>query len=122
MLMPVSAGWPKLLSVIYVMAAQAISGIAKDLNKMSAKSAIKTVVPNAREHADQGNQQLFRWVAILTGSKNALKGVGFFLGGVLLTTVGLPNKPSIAGSAGLALTTPRRPSRLLSKAVSSPQM
>jgi MFS family permease len=88
MLMPVSAGWPKLLSVIYVMAAQAISGIAKDLNKMSAKSAIKTVVPNAPEHADQGNQQLFRWVAILTGSKNALKGVGFFLGGVLLTTVG----------------------------------
>ena len=42
LLIPVSITWPKLFSVAYVMAAQAISGIAKDLNKMSAKSAIKT--------------------------------------------------------------------------------
>ncbi len=84
MLMPVAASWPKLLSVIYVMTAQAISGIAKDLNKMSAKSAIKTVVSETQE--DQ--QQLFKWVAILTGSKNSLKGVGFFLGGVLLASFG----------------------------------
>ena len=60
------------------MGAQALSGIAKDLNKMSAKSAIKLLVP--------GDQQgrLFKWIALLTGSKNALKGVGFFLGGALL--------------------------------------
>ena len=83
MLIPVAESWPKWWSVAYVMAAQALSGIAKDLNKMSAKSAIKTVVKS-----NDGDQQLFRWVALLTGSKNALKGVGFFLGGVLLTTLG----------------------------------
>jgi hypothetical protein len=70
------------------MAAQAISGIAKDLNKMSAKSAIKTVVPINPKDAEKGEQKLFKWVAILTGSKNALKGVGFFLGGVLLASLG----------------------------------
>jgi hypothetical protein len=67
MLVPVAASWPKLWSVAYVMAAQALSGIAKELNKMSAKSAIRAVVP-------RGEARLFRWVAILTGSKNALKG------------------------------------------------
>ncbi|NMP16243.1 organoarsenical effux MFS transporter ArsJ [Thalassotalea sp. Y01] len=67
------------LTVAYVMAAQALSGIAKDLNKMSAKSSIKLLVPKGAEGA------LYKWVAILTGSKNALKGVGFFLGGLLLT-------------------------------------
>ncbi len=70
---------PTWLSVPYVMAAQALSGIAKDLNKMSAKSSVKLVA---------GEGSLFRWVAILTGSKNALKGVGFFLGGLLLTVFG----------------------------------
>lgn len=71
-----------LLTVAYVMVAQALSGIAKDLNKMSAKASIKSLVPaNA-----QG--QLYRWVALLTGSKNALKGLGFFLGGWLLAIVG----------------------------------
>ena len=88
MLIPVADSWPKWWSVAYVMVAQAISGIAKDLNKMSAKSAIKTVVPETPNDQAQGQQQLFRWVAILTGSKNALKGVGFFLGGLLLTTIG----------------------------------
>jgi MFS family permease len=73
------AAW---LVVPYVMASQALSGIAKDLTKMSSKSAVKVVVP------DGSNDALFRWVAILTGSKNALKGVGFFLGGLLLTLVG----------------------------------
>lgn len=68
-----------ILTVAWVMAAQALSGIAKDLNKMSAKSAIKLLVAND----NQG--MLYQMVAILTGSKNALKGVGFFLGGVLLT-------------------------------------
>lgn len=70
------------LSMVWVMIAQALSGIAKDLNKMSAKSAIKILVPAKAESS------LFKWVAILTGSKNALKGVGFFLGGFLLTTLG----------------------------------
>jgi MFS family permease len=67
------------LTMPLVMSAQAISGIAKDLNKMSAKSSIKLLVPKD----SQG--QLYRWVAILTGSKNALKGLGFFLGGLLLS-------------------------------------
>jgi predicted MFS family arabinose efflux permease len=88
MLIPVADTWPKWWSVAYVMVAQAISGIAKDLNKMSAKSAIKTVVPDTPEDQSRGEAQLFKWVAILTGSKNALKGVGFFLGGLLLTSIG----------------------------------
>ncbi|MEN1957425.1 organoarsenical effux MFS transporter ArsJ [Luteimonas changyuni] len=75
------------LVVPWVMAAQALSGVAKDLNKMSAKSSIKLLVP-----ADQQGA-LFRWVAALTGSKNALKGVGFFLGGALLTAIGF--RPAI---------------------------
>ena len=70
------------LVVPYVMVAQALSGIAKDLTKMSSKSAVKLVVPEGE------SDTLFRWVAILTGSKNALKGVGFFLGGMLLTLIG----------------------------------
>ena len=74
--------WPEIASVAYVMTAQALSGIAKDLTKMSAKSAIKVVVPEGAEGA------LFRWVARLTGSKNALKGVGFFVGSVLLASLG----------------------------------
>src|SRR5690554_3685179 len=69
---------PVWLTVPWVMAAQALSGVAKDLNKMSAKSSIKLLVPDSQ----QGS--LYKWVAILTGSKNALKGVGFFLGGALL--------------------------------------
>jgi predicted MFS family arabinose efflux permease len=73
---------PQWLSVAYVMVAQALSGIAKDLNKMSAKSAIKLLVPKDQDGV------LFKWVAILTGSKNALKGVGFFMGGLLLTQLG----------------------------------
>jgi len=67
------------LSVAYVMIAQAISGIAKDLNKMSAKASVKKLLP------EQGSEStLFKWVAILTGSKNALKGAGFFIGALLL--------------------------------------
>ncbi|MCC5853508.1 MAG: organoarsenical effux MFS transporter ArsJ [Alkalimonas sp.] len=70
------------LIVPWVMAAQALSGIAKDLNKMSAKSSIKLLV------ADAEQSTLYQWVAILTGSKNALKGVGFFIGGLLLALIG----------------------------------
>ena len=70
------------LVVPVVMASQALSGIAKDLTKMSSKSAVKLVAPQ------DAPDSLYRWVAILTGSKNALKGVGFFLGGLLLSTIG----------------------------------
>ena len=74
--------WSEFASVAYVMGAQALSGIAKDLTKMSSKSAIKVLVPPDAKGA------LFKWVAVLTGSKNALKGVGFFLGGLLLQLAG----------------------------------
>jgi len=70
------------LMVWWVMLAQALSGIAKDLNKMSAKSSIKMLVPAGE------NSGLYKWVALLTGSKNALKGIGFFIGAVLLSTIG----------------------------------
>ncbi len=79
LMLTVPATW---LTIPWVMGAQALSGIAKDLNKMSAKSSIKLLVPEGQ----QGT--LYRWVAVLTGSKNALKGVGFFLGGALLAAIG----------------------------------
>ena len=85
-----------MLTVPWVMAAQAFSGIAKDLNKMSAKGSIKLLVP--------GDQQarLYRWVALLTGSKNALKGVGFFMGALLLAWLGFAGAV-LAMAAALAL-------------------
>ena len=82
MLAMLNEHWTVLISVIYVMIAQALSGIAKDLTKMSSKSAIKVVVPEGQDSA------LFKWVARLTGSKNALKGLGFFVGGALLGAFG----------------------------------
>ncbi|MNQ38993.1 Predicted arabinose efflux permease, MFS family [Pseudomonas linyingensis] len=85
-----------MLTVPWVMAAQALSGIAKDLNKMSAKSSIKLLV------ADSQQGTLYKWVALLTGSKNALKGVGFFLGGALLTALGFAGAV-LAMAAVLAL-------------------
>ena len=69
------------LTVAYVMTAQALSGVAKDLNKLGAKSSVKLV-------AGDNQTKLYRWVAWLTGSKNALKGVGFFAGGAGLATIG----------------------------------
>ncbi|MEX2577998.1 MAG: organoarsenical effux MFS transporter ArsJ [Verrucomicrobiales bacterium] len=79
--------WTAALSVGYVMTSQALSGVAKDLTKMSSKSAIKLLVPSSGE-SGQSQRLLFKFVAILTGSKNALKGVGFFLGSVLLSGLG----------------------------------
>jgi len=73
--------WAVGLSVAYVMAVQGASGVAKDLAKMSSKSAVKILAPAA-----QGG--LFRWVAVLTGSKNAVKGLGFLMGAALLATLG----------------------------------
>jgi hypothetical protein len=88
--------WAQWTQVGYVMVAQAFSGIAKDLTKMSSKSAIRLVVPQ------EAQSSLFKWVAVLTGSKNALKGVGFFVGSVLLTSVGFINS-LLAMAGGLFL-------------------
>lgn len=74
-------GWAIGLSVVFVMVVQGASGVAKDLAKMSSKSAVKILAPTE-------NGGLFRWVALLTGSKNAVKGLGFLLGAGLLATVG----------------------------------
>ncbi len=74
-------GWTAVMSVAWVVLAQGVCGVAKDLTKTASKSAIKLTAGNA-----QG--QLFKWVAFFTGSKNAMKGVGFFLGGLLLQTLG----------------------------------
>lgn len=84
------------LVVSYVMVSQAFSGIAKDLTKMSSKSAVKLVVPEG----DEGS--LYRWVAVLTGSKNALKGVGFFLGAAMLTVAGFQTSMLILSGSVLA--------------------
>ena len=73
--------WSIPASVTFVMAVQGLSGVAKDLAKMSSKSAVKLLAP-----ATDGT--LFRWVALLTGSKNAVKGLGFFLGAALLALAG----------------------------------
>src|SRR6185369_11755842 len=89
--------WSKLSSVAYVMGAQSLSGIAKDLTKMSAKSTIKVLIPKDQSSA------LFKWVAILTGSKNALKGVGFFVGGFLLHLAGYAGSLWIMAGALLVI-------------------
>ncbi|WP_108502887.1 organoarsenical effux MFS transporter ArsJ [Paracoccus indicus] len=74
-------GWSVGASVVFVMAVQGASGVAKDLAKMSSKSAVKVLAP-------EGDGTLFRWVAALTGSKNAVKGLGFFLGAAMLGLAG----------------------------------
>jgi len=85
------------LTVVWVMASQALSGIAKDLTKMSSKSAVKLVAGDAEG-------RLYRWVALLTGSKNALKGVGFFIGSLLLSVVGFQSSVAVLmGVVGVAL-------------------
>lgn len=82
--------WPVYLSVVFVMAVQGFSGIAKDLAKMSSKSAVKLLAPK-----DGGT--LFRWVALMTGSKNAVKGFGFLIGATFLALFGF--KASVLGMA-----------------------
>ncbi len=88
--------WTALMSVAWVVAAQGVCGVAKDLTKTASKSAIKVTAAAAKE---QSAGQLFRWVAWFTGSKNAMKGVGFFLGGLLLETLGFSH--SLWAMAGL---------------------
>jgi len=86
-------GWSVAFSIFYVMLVQGVSGVAKDLSKMSAKSAVKILAPSGEDGA------LFRWVALLTGSKNAVKGFGFLLGAGLLGTMGF--RPSLIAMAAV---------------------
>jgi predicted MFS family arabinose efflux permease len=81
MLSALNPGWGAAASVAWVVVAQGIAGVAKDLTKTASKSAIKAT-------SADGSGQLFRWVAWFTGSKNAMKGIGFFVGGLLLDLVG----------------------------------
>ena len=81
MLSALDPGWGAALSVAWVVIAQGIAGVAKDLTKTASKSAIKAT-------SGEGSSQLFRWVAWFTGSKNAMKGIGFFVGGLLLDLAG----------------------------------
>jgi len=81
MLSALAPAWSATLSVAWVVAAQGVCGVAKDLTKTASKSAIKLT-------AGEASGRLFRWVAFFTGSKNAMKGLGFFLGGVLLEWLG----------------------------------
>ena len=88
--------WTAAASVAWVVLAQGVCGVAKDLTKTASKSAIKLTQAQAQAH---GSGQLFRWVAWFTGSKNAMKGVGFFLGGVMLQALGFQG--SLWAMAGL---------------------
>ena len=92
MLSALNPAWGAGMSVAWVVMAQGIAGVAKDLTKTASKSAIKA-------SSLRGAGQLFRWVAWFTGSKNAMKGVGFFFGGALLQGVGF--RPALWLMAGL---------------------
>lgn len=92
MLSQLNPGWGAALSVTWVVIAQGIAGVAKDVTKTASKSAIKAT-------SAEGSGQLFKWVAWFTGSKNAMKGLGFFLGGLLLDLVGFA--PALWMMAGL---------------------
>ena len=81
LLTQIDKNWSITLSVIFVMATQGLSGIAKDLTKMSSKSSVKLLAPD-------NNSKLFQWVSFMTGSKNAVKGFGFLLGSLLLKFIG----------------------------------
>jgi len=85
------AGWSVAASVAFVMGVQGASGVAKDLAKMSSKSAVKLLAP-------EGDGALFRWVAALTGSKNAVKGAGFLLGAALLASIGFQGAVIVMGA------------------------
>ncbi len=93
--------WTPAMSVAWVVLSQGVCGVAKDLTKTASKSAIKVTQAQAK---DQGAGQLFKWVAWFTGSKNAMKGVGFFLGGLMLQTLGFQGSLwTMAGLLALVL-------------------
>ncbi len=97
------------LTVLYVMVTQGLSGVAKDLVKVSSKTSLKFIIP------DKSNSALFRWVATITGSKNALKGLGFVVGGLMMASIGMRvgmGLMSIALAAGVLLTVPALPKDL----------
>ena len=97
MLSAMAPGWSAAASVAWAVAAQGICGVAKDLTKTASKSAIKLT-------AGAASGRLFRWVAWFTGSKNAMKGLGFFLGGVLLEALGFRGALwAMAAALGLVL-------------------
>ena len=81
LLSALDSSWSPLLSIAWVVAAQGLAGLAKDFTKTASKSAIKAT-------AGEGTGRLFKWVAWFTGSKNAMKGLGFFAGGLMLEAVG----------------------------------
>ncbi len=92
MLSALDPSWSAAASVAWVVGAQGIAGVAKDVTKTASKSAIKAT-------SAEGSGQLFKWVAWFTGSKNAMKGIGFFVGGLLLELVGF--RPALWLMAGL---------------------
>ena len=92
LLSALNPAWSAGTSVAWVVIAQGVAGVAKDLTKTASKSAIKA-------NSLQGAGQLFRWVAWFTGSKNAMKGVGFFFGGALLQIIGF--RPALWLMAGM---------------------
>ncbi|HYI00970.1 organoarsenical effux MFS transporter ArsJ [Hyalangium sp.] len=97
------------LTVPYVMITQGLSGMAKDLVKVSSKSSLKFIIP------DKSDSALFKWVSIITGSKNALKGVGFFLGGVLMVVTSMQVAMAIMAvclAVGIFFTLPALPKNL----------
>jgi MFS family permease len=97
LLAALSPEWSAALSVAWVVAAQGVCGVAKDLTKTASKSAIKLT-------AGEASGQLFRWVAWFTGSKNAMKGIGFFIGGLLLDSFGFSHALWLmAGLLGIVL-------------------
>lgn len=97
-----SPDWSAVVSVIWVVLAQGICGVAKDLTKTASKSAIKIAETAAKAEDSEG--RLFRWVAWFTGSKNAMKGFGFFLGGLLLEALGFRGALwTMAAALGLIL-------------------
>ena len=97
-----SPDWSAVASVIWVVLAQGICGVAKDLTKTASKSAIKIAESAAKAEDSEG--RLFRWVAWFTGSKNAMKGFGFFLGGLLLELLGFRGALwAMAAALGLIL-------------------
>src|ERR1700690_4103373 len=106
MLSLLDPAWSAVVSVAWVVAAQGIAGVAKDITKTASKSAIKAT-------SSEGSGQLFRWVAWFTGSKNAMKGIGFFVGGLLLDLVGFQHALWLMAGllavilAGIAVSLPR---------------
>mmetsp|Transcript_19708 Transcript_19708/g.29246 ORF Transcript_19708/g.29246 Transcript_19708/m.29246 type:complete len:265 (+) Transcript_19708:113-907(+) len=70
--------WSKEQAILYVTMAQMWGGVAKDLTKLGGKTITKLVTPEEQE------TKLFKLVSLITGWKNSLKGVGYFLGSALL--------------------------------------